>query len=124
MFPLKSEPIMDIDHPILFINSHTFNIPPNLNVLRKYIESEGDRRVVTLKKTTHESYTDTAFIHGYWLDLFMLKKMNPETALNLLSSIAVKYLSDKIGTNIMHKLLHYYYYYYFKIKFFFFLQII
>lgn len=99
MFPIKSEPSLNIDHPILFINSHTFNIPPNLKVLRKYIDSEGDRQVFTFKKTTHESFTDTAFVHGHWLDLFMLKKMNPETALKLQSSMVVKFLGEKIGNN-------------------------
>lgn len=97
MFPLKSEPFLNIDHPMLFINSHTFNLPANLNVLQKYIRSKGVRQIFTLLRTTHECHTDTAFMHGYWSDLFMLKKMDPETALNLQNSIAVKFLGDNIG---------------------------
>lgn len=99
MFPLKSELLLNINHPILFINSHTFNIPPNLNVLRKYIDSKGVRKIFTLLKTTHESHTDTALMHGYWLDLLMMRKMAAKTALNLQSSIAVKFLGETIGTD-------------------------
>lgn len=99
MFPLKSETPLNIDHPVLFINSHTFHIPPNLDVLRKYIDSEGVRQVFTMKKTTHESHTDTALIHGYWLDKLMFRKMNAKTALNLQSSIAVKFLGETVGTH-------------------------
>lgn len=97
MFPLKSEPFFNIQQPMLFINSLTFHIPANLNLLRKYFCSKGIRQLYTLKNTTHESPTDTPYIHGYWLDLFMLKKMDAETALNLQSSLTVKFLQDTIG---------------------------
>lgn len=97
MFPLKSEPFVNIEQPILFINSHTFHIPANINLLRKYFCSKGVRQLYTLKNTTHESPTDTPYIHGYWLNLLMLNKMNAETALNLQSSLTVKFLRDTIG---------------------------
>jgi hypothetical protein len=98
MFPLKSEPFLDIQQPLLFINSHTFHNPANLNSISKYVHSKGVRQLYTLKNTTHESPTDTPYIYGYWLDLVMLKKMDAEIALNLQCSLVVKFLRDMIGT--------------------------
>ncbi|XP_025406766.1 platelet-activating factor acetylhydrolase-like [Sipha flava] len=97
MFPLKSEPFLDIQQPLLFINSHTFHNPANLNSISKYVHSKGVRQLYTLKNTTHESPTDTPYIYGYWLDLVMLKKMDAEIALNLQCSLVVKFLRDMIG---------------------------
>lgn len=97
MFPLKSERFLNIQQPILFVNTHTFHIPVNLNLIRQYFHSKGVRKLYTLKNTTHESPTDTPFIHGYWLDLQMLKKLDAKTALNLQSSLVVKFLRDTIG---------------------------
>lgn len=97
MFPIKSEPFLNIPQPILFINTHTFHIPANLILLRKYFYSKGNRKLYTLKNTTHESPTDTPYIHGYWLDLLMLKKLDAKTALNLQSSLVVRFLRDTIG---------------------------
>lgn len=99
MFPLKSEPFTNIHQPILFINTHTFHIPSNLNILQKYFCSNGIRQLYTLKNTTHESSTDTPFIHGYWLNLLM-QKLDAKTALNLQSSFAVRFLRDTIGIYI------------------------
>lgn len=97
MFPLKSEPFLNIPQPILFINTHTFHIPSNLTILLKYFHSNGSRQLYTLKNTTHESCTDTAFIHGHWLDILMWKKMDPKLALNLQSSLSIRFLRDTIG---------------------------
>lgn len=97
MFPLKSEAFLNIQQPVLFINTHTFHIRPNLNLIRKYLCSKGIRQIYTLKNTTHESPTDTPFIYGYWLDWLMLNKMEAETALNLHSSLTIKFLRDTIG---------------------------
>jgi len=97
MFPLKSESFLNIQQPILFINTHTFHIPANLRLIRQYFHSKGTRKLYTLKNTTHESPTDTPFIHGYWLDLHMLKKLDAKKALNLQSSLAVTFLLDTIG---------------------------
>lgn len=97
IFPLKSEPFLNIEEPILFVNTHTFQIPANLNLICQYLHSKGIRKLYTLKKTTHESLTDTAFMHGYWLDLKMLKKLNAKTALNLQSSLVVQFLHNTIG---------------------------
>lgn len=98
MFPIKSEPFLNIPQPMLFVNSQTFNLPPNISLLRKYFYSKGIRQLYTLKNTTHESPTDTPYIHGYWLDLLMLKKMDAKTALNLQSSLVVKFLRETVGT--------------------------
>ncbi|NP_001156431.1 phospholipase A2, group VII [Acyrthosiphon pisum] len=97
MFPLKSEPFLNIQQPILFINTHTFHIAVNLRLIRQYFCSKGIRKLYTIKNTTHESPTDTPFIHGYWLDLQMLKKLDAKTALNLQSSLVVQFLRDTIG---------------------------
>ncbi|CAH1714905.1 platelet-activating factor acetylhydrolase-like isoform X1 [Aphis gossypii] len=96
MFPLKSEPI-NILQPILFVNTHTFHISPNINLIQQYLHSKGVRKLYTLKKTTHESSTDTAYMHGHWLDLQMLKKLDAKTALNLQSSLVVQFLHNTIG---------------------------
>lgn len=96
MFPLKSE-LINIQQPILFVNTHTFHIPPNINLIQQYFHSKGVRQLYTLKKTTHESSTDTAFMHGHWLDLQMLKKLDAKTALNLQSSLVVQFLHNTIG---------------------------
>ncbi|CAH1714909.1 unnamed protein product [Aphis gossypii] len=96
MFSLKSEPL-NIQQPILFINTHTYNFEANIRVIRQYFYSKGIRQLYTIKKTTHESPTDTAFIHGHWLDLQMLKKLDAKTALNLHSSLAVQFLHSTIG---------------------------
>jgi len=100
MFPLKSEPFMNIQQPMLFINTHTFHLPVNLRLIRQYFCSKGTRKLYTLKNTTHESPTDTPYIHGYWLDLQMLKKLDAKTALNLQSSLVVQFLRDTIGACI------------------------
>lgn len=97
MFPIKSETFLNIHQPVLFINSHTFHTPANIHLIRKYCCSKSIRQIFTLKNTTHECHTDTPFIHGYWLDWLMLKKMNAKKALNLQSSIAVRFLRDTIG---------------------------
>jgi hypothetical protein len=98
MFPLKSESFLNIQQPMLFINTHTFHFPANLRLLRQYFCSKGIRKLYTLKNTTHESPTDTPFIHGHWLDLQMLKKLDAKTALNLQSSLVVQFLQDTIGS--------------------------
>jgi hypothetical protein len=97
MFSLKSEPFLNIQQPMLFINTHTFNFAANIRSIRQYYHSKGIRKLYTIKKTTHESPTDTAFIHGHWLDLQMLKKLDAKTALNLQSSLAVQFLHNTIG---------------------------
>ncbi|KAL4149504.1 hypothetical protein QTP88_003439 [Uroleucon formosanum] len=97
MFPLKSEPFLNVQQPILFINSHTFQFPANLRLTRQYSYSKGIRRVYTLKNTTHESPTDSPSIYGHWLDLQILKKLNHKTSLHLQSSLAIQFLRDTIG---------------------------
>ncbi|XP_050429518.1 platelet-activating factor acetylhydrolase-like [Adelges cooleyi] len=97
MFPIKSEPFLNIDQPILFINSQTFHIPSNISVLRKYFNSKGIRQLYTLKNTTHESHTDTPYIWGYWLDIIMWKKLDPETALKIQSYLTIRFLRDHAG---------------------------
>lgn len=105
MFPLKPEQLLNINQPILFINTQTFHIPANINLLYQYFSTKGIRKLYTMKRTTHESPTDTPFIHGYWLNLCMLNKLNPKTALNLQSSLTVKFLGENIGKCIYHTLL-------------------
>jgi len=100
MFPLKSESILNIPQPMLFINSQTFHIPANLRLLRQYFCTKGIRKIYTLKNTTHESPTDTPFMHGYWLDFQILKKLDAKTALNLQSSLVLQFLRDTIGACI------------------------
>lgn len=109
MFPIKSEPFLNIQQPMMFINSHTFHTPPNINVLKRYFSTNGIRKLYTLKNTTHESHMDTAYIHGYWLNLLMLKKMDAKTALTLQSSLAITFLRDTIGNyNFFQDLYTYY----------------
>lgn len=100
MFPLKSEPFLNVQQPILFINSQTFQFSVNLRLTRQYSCSKGIRRVYTLKNTTHESPTDTPSIYGHWLDWQILKKLNHKTALYLQSSLAIQFLKDTIGASI------------------------
>ncbi|VVC25171.1 Platelet-activating factor acetylhydrolase-like,Platelet-activating factor acetylhydrolase [Cinara cedri] len=96
MFSIKSEQL-NINVPIIFINTHTFHTPANINVLLKYFYSKGIRKLYTLKNTTHESVTDTAILYGYWLNPLMLKKMNAKKALNIQSSLTVRFLQENIG---------------------------
>ncbi|XP_050536838.1 platelet-activating factor acetylhydrolase-like [Daktulosphaira vitifoliae] len=97
MFSLKSEPNLSIEQSILFINTHTFHLESNIAIIKKYMASNSFRQLYTLKNTTHESPTDTAYIWGHWLDLFMIKKMNSETALRLQSSLTLRYLNDRMN---------------------------
>ncbi|CAH1399875.1 unnamed protein product [Nezara viridula] len=98
MFPLK-EDNLTIKQPLIFINTQTFHIESNINVICKYLNKNPaytPREIYTIKHTTHESQTDTPHILGYWLNWFM-PKLDPEEGTNINNHMILRFLHKNIG---------------------------
>ncbi|CAG9763343.1 unnamed protein product [Ceutorhynchus assimilis] len=94
MFPIKNE-ALDIEQPLLFINTQTFHIAPNVDAMAKFVAHE-NAEMYTIRHTTHENQTDSVLLMGYWLNWFM-KKLNPLLALKINNSLILKFLNKHIA---------------------------
>ncbi|XP_014258506.1 platelet-activating factor acetylhydrolase-like isoform X2 [Cimex lectularius] len=95
MFPLKDECI-EIDKPLLFINTRTFHTEPNLKVMQNIINLfPKDKELYTIKNTTHETQTDMPHIIGYWQNLTM-PKLKPEVGTKINNNLILKFLSQHL----------------------------
>lgn len=93
MFPIKDEQLhKKVQQPILFINTQTFHIDANVKAMAKFLIND-NRKMYTIKHTTHETQTDSPLIVGYWLNWFM-KKLDPETAININNALILAFLYD------------------------------
>lgn len=93
MFPIKEENLV-IEKPLIFINTLTFHIESNLQVMEKYLKETDE--IYTMKKTTHESQTDTPHILGYWLNWFM-PKLDPVVGTNINNHMTLRFLHKHLG---------------------------
>lgn len=98
MFPIKEESL-EIRQPLLLINSQTFNVKSNIEMMKKYAQKNSNIVVYTMRGTTHESHTDTAVIYGYWLNKFM-KKTSARTALRIQNNLILDFLRKNIDIDI------------------------
>lgn len=101
MFPMKNEEMPLVKQPLLFINTATFHIPSNLTALEallNYPPEAAERTIFTIKHTTHENQTDTPFVFGYWLDLFM-EKLSPLVAARISNNLMLKFINSHIVTS-------------------------
>lgn len=109
MFPIKDEELYKrIQQPILFINTQTFHIESNVKAMVKFLTND-NRKMYTIKHTTHENQTDSPLIVGYWLNWFM-KKLNPEIALNINNALILtflhEYIKEPVNINELQEYLH------------------
>lgn len=96
MFPIKNERLEEtIRQPLLFVNTQTFHIKQNVNAMAKFLNSD-DRKMYTIKHTTHENQTDTVLLLGYWLNWFM-KKLDPIVALKINNALVAEFLNSHTG---------------------------
>lgn len=96
MFPIKDEELHKrVQQPILFINTQTFHIESNVKAMEKFLTND-NRKMYTIKHTTHESQTDSPLIVGYWLNWFM-KKLDPEIAININNSLICTFLYEFVN---------------------------
>jgi len=98
MFPIKEEKDMEIDKPLLFINTQTFHIESNLSAMSRFSDKRDDttREIYTIKHTTHENQTDTPHVMGYWLNWFM-HKLDPVVATNINNHLILRFLNRVTG---------------------------
>lgn len=98
MFPLKNEPQMNVNKPLLFINSQTFSINANIQMMRTF-STLPQSTLYTIRNTTHESHTDTPIVFGYWLN-FMMKKLNSNVALKIQNYLVLDFLHKYHGLQL------------------------
>lgn len=99
MFPIKDMPELthEIKQPLLFVNTQTFHISSNVKALKSLlIADEKARSMYTIRHTTHESQTDSAFVVGFWLNWFM-RKLSPELAVQINCSLLLRFLNERLG---------------------------
>ncbi|XP_018572036.1 platelet-activating factor acetylhydrolase-like [Anoplophora glabripennis] len=95
MFAVKNEDLeVKIDQPLLFVNTQTFHIKQNVNAMSKFLTRD-DRKMYTIKHTTHENQSDTVLVMGYWLNWFM-KKLDPLVALRINNALVVEFLNRHV----------------------------
>uniref|UniRef100_A0A1B6M453 1-alkyl-2-acetylglycerophosphocholine esterase n=1 Tax=Graphocephala atropunctata TaxID=36148 RepID=A0A1B6M453_9HEMI len=94
MFPLKEEKL-EVPQPLLLINTPTFHISSNLTVMEGFVSRPPDahRQLYIIKRSTHETQTDTPFVLGYWLDLFK-PKIDPQLGSSINNSLIIKFLKS------------------------------
>ncbi|CAH0564022.1 unnamed protein product [Brassicogethes aeneus] len=95
MFSIKDENLYEkIEQPLRFLNTQTFHLKSNVNIMEKFLDRE-HRDMCTILHTTHEHQTDTPLLIGSWLNWFM-KKLNPEVALKINTALVVKFLHEQV----------------------------
>lgn len=105
MFPLKDETDlpMKINQPLIFINTQTFQIESNVNVMERFMNSSGkqnaDRSAFTIRNTTHENQSDTPHLLGYWLNI-SLKKIDPVIATRINNHLILNFLQRHIRQTV------------------------
>lgn len=91
MFPIKNEELhKKVHQPILFINTQTFHIEANVKAMEKFLTND-NRKMYTIRHTTHENQTDSPLIIGCWLNWFM-KKLDPEIAININNTLILTFI--------------------------------
>lgn len=95
MFPIKDEELYKkVQQPILFINTQTFHIESNVKAMAKFLTND-NRKMYTIKHTTHENQTDSPLIIGNWLNWFM-KKLDPDNAVAINNYLILTFLHEYI----------------------------
>lgn len=96
MFPVKDERLAErVTQPLLFVNTQTFHIACNVRALRPLLDMDA-RQMYTIRRTTHESQTDSVFVVGHWLNWFM-GKLDAELAMRINNALVLRYLSQHTG---------------------------
>lgn len=99
MFPIKNmkELLKEVNQSLLFVNTQTFHIASNINVMKLFTDINKEMRpMYTIKHTTHESQTDSVFVAGYWLNWFM-KKLPANKSARINNALIIRYLKERVG---------------------------
>ncbi|KAK7868532.1 hypothetical protein R5R35_004815 [Gryllus longicercus] len=104
VFPIKEDADLpsEITAPMMFINTQTFQIPPNVAVMQRFMEGgnadKTERSAFTIRGTTHEHQSDSPFVIGTWLNLFNLKKLDSALAMKINNYLIFRFLRTHVGS--------------------------
>lgn len=102
VFSIKDDEdlLTKVTQPLIFINTQTFQIAPNVAVMQKFMEGgpaeKTERLAFTIRRSTHEQQSDTPFLVGSWQNLLM-KKIDSATAMKINNHLILRFLQKHIG---------------------------
>ncbi|XP_038062918.1 platelet-activating factor acetylhydrolase-like isoform X2 [Patiria miniata] len=102
-FPIDKTTYVDIDQPVLLINTEKFHWPANVTPMIRLVpdlnEPTEDRRMITIRGTVHSSQCDFATLFRPSMARFMhfAGSLDPVLAMELNLHATLAFLSSKLG---------------------------
>ncbi|KZS11692.1 Platelet-activating factor acetylhydrolase [Daphnia magna] len=102
MWPLKDELELtrNIQQPVLFINSETFQTAANLDSMKRFVANAdyAERSVLTLRGSIHDNQNDVPYLLPWYIRRFTYHSViNPLLAIQLNNCISLRYLRQYLG---------------------------
>ncbi|XP_077443858.1 platelet-activating factor acetylhydrolase isoform X2 [Stigmatopora argus] len=99
MLPLKDETFPQVTQPIFFVNSEKFQWPENIRRIKMLDSSDIERKMITIRATVHQSFTDFTFLTGNVIGKLMTLKgdLDPEVAIDLSNKASLAFLQRHLG---------------------------
>uniref|UniRef100_A0A3Q3XDD9 Platelet-activating factor acetylhydrolase n=1 Tax=Mola mola TaxID=94237 RepID=A0A3Q3XDD9_MOLML len=99
MFPLDDKIFPQVKQPVFFINSERFQWVANINQMGKLDSAVTQRKMITIRGTVHQSFTDFTFLTGKWFGKLMKLKgeIDPELAIDLSNKATLAFLQRHLG---------------------------
>lgn len=102
MWPLKDELELtrNIQQPVLFINSETFQTATNLDSMKRFVANAdyAERSVLTLRGSIHDNQNDVPYLLPWYIRRFTYHSViNPLLAIQLNNCISLRYLRQYLG---------------------------
>ncbi|XP_015261889.1 PREDICTED: platelet-activating factor acetylhydrolase isoform X2 [Gekko japonicus] len=102
MLPLSDEVYDRVHQPVLLINSEKFQWAANLLEMQKLASANRETKMITIKGTVHQSFTDFTFLSGSIVGkIFKLRgELDPNVAIDTSNEASLAFLQKHLG---LHK---------------------
>ncbi|XP_057378065.1 platelet-activating factor acetylhydrolase-like [Daphnia carinata] len=100
MWPLKDELELtrNIQQPVLFVNSETFQTSANLEIMKRFVADYAERSVLTLRGSIHDNQNDVPYLLPWYIRRFTYHSaVHPLLAIQLNNCISLGYLRQSLG---------------------------
>lgn len=99
MFPLRDEIFSAIHQPVLFVNSEKFQWVDNVLLMKNMDSTRVERKMITIKGSVHQSFTDFTFLTGYLIGkIFKLKgEIDPYVGMDIIINVTLAFLQRHLG---------------------------
>lgn len=99
MFPLRDEIFSAIHQPVLFVNSEKFQWVDNVLLMKNMDSTRVERKMITIKGSVHQSFTDFTFLTGYLIGkIFKLKgEIDPYVGMDIIIHVTLAFLQRHLG---------------------------